>query len=241
MPEWDTPETPYKNIYETLRELIETEVLKPGDKLPSNRALMEEYGAASHTVQRAIRALKDSRLVETVPNSGTTVRGRPQTVERSAAYTAAPTPGTPVPYKAKSRIIYLGPVSAPSYVAERMDIEPGETVLLRRRVMERDGMPVEIVSSYYPMAVAEGTELAEAAPLRGGSPAALERLGVPSERTAEWVYTRLPLKSEVEILRLAPNNPVLRLLRSVLASAGRPVEVIEMIMDGERNVLRYDM
>jgi len=241
MADWDAPEAPYRQIYESLRERIETEQLKPGDRLPSARALMDEFAAASHTVQRAIRALRDAQLVKSIPNRGVYVRERPLTVERSATYTKAPEPGEPSRYGAKSKLIALEPVPAPAYIAERLGIERGTEVLLRRRLMERDGTPVEIVASYYPMEIAAGTELSSEAPLKGGSPAALERLGYPAERTTEWVFARLPLQAEVSLLRIAPTTPMLRLLRTVFAEDGRPVEAIEMVMDGERNVLRYDL
>lgn len=241
MADWDAPEAPYRQIYESLRERIETEQLKPGDRLPSARVLMDEFGAASHTVQRAIRALRDAQLVKSVPNRGVYVRERPLTVERSVTYTKAPQPGEPSRYKAKSVLIALEPVAAPAYIAERLGVERGTEVLLRRRLMERDGKPVEIVASYYPMDIAAGTELAADAPLKGGSPAALERLGFAAERTTEWVFARLPLQAEAALLRVPPTTPMLRLLRAVFAVDGRPVEAIEMVMDGERNVLRYDL
>lgn len=234
------PELPYIQIAEAMREQIETGQLKPGDKLPSNRELMVEFGAGTQTVQRAVRALKEAGLVESRASRGVFVRPRPKSVERSADYTNAPKKGG-VSYGAKSRRLLIGTVPAVPYVAEAFGVPTDTPVVCRARLMVRNDEPIELVTSWYPMDVADGTELAEDRGLKGGSPAALERLGVGGVRSTEWVYTRLPLRNEVQLLRLIPTHPVFRILRTVFAADDRPVEVIEMILSGDVNVLRYDL
>lgn len=234
------PELPYVQIAEAIRELIETGRLKPGDKLPSNRALMADYGAGTQTVQRAVRVLKEAGFVESRASRGVFVRPRPKSVERSATYTNAPKSGK-IDYGQDTLSRTVGPVPAAPYVAELLGIPDGTTVICRARVMGREGRPVELVSSFYPMDVAEGTELAADRGLKGGSPAALERLGLGGVRTTEWVYTRLPFPSEVKALGIRSDQPVFRLLRTVFAAEDRPVEALEMVMSGDANVLRYDL
>src|SRR5918999_4687112 len=46
----------------------------PGARVPSNRALMAQYGASPVTVQKAMRALSALGLVESRPGVGTFVR-----------------------------------------------------------------------------------------------------------------------------------------------------------------------
>lgn len=234
------PELPYVQIAEAMREQIETGQLKPGDKLPSNRKLMDDFSAGTQTVQRAVRALKEAGLVESRASRGVYVRPRPKSVERSANYTNAPKKGG-ISYGAKSRRLLIGPVPAVAYVAEAFGIAVDMPVMCRARLMVRDDEPIELVTSWYPMEIADGTELAEDRGLKGGSPAALERLGVGGVRSTEWVYTRLPLRNEIQLLHLTPGHPVFRILRTVFTADGRPVEVLEMILNGDQHVLRYDM
>lgn len=241
MPRWDAPETLSKQIYESLREQIETEALPPGETVPPIRQLMGDFGAASHTVQRAIRDLRDAGLVVTSPSSKTVVRDRPKLVERSIVYTRAAAPGETIDYGAKTELLQLEEVPARPYIAELLDVPDGTPVLLRRRLMRRDGRPVEIVASYYPAEVARGTELAKEKPLKGGSPGALKRLGYECAKSPEWVHARLPLRSETQLLQMSPLSPVLRLLRAVRTVDGRPVEAMEMVMQGDGVVLFYDL
>lgn len=60
-------------IVQGLRSWIATAA--PGAKVPSNRALMAEYGASPVTVQKAMRTLASLGLIESRPGVGTFVRG----------------------------------------------------------------------------------------------------------------------------------------------------------------------
>ena len=60
-------------IVQGLRAWISTAA--PGAKVPSNRALMAEYGASPVTVQKAMRTLASLGLIESRPGVGTFVRG----------------------------------------------------------------------------------------------------------------------------------------------------------------------
>lgn len=60
----------YRNLAEILGERIEQGLYRPGDRLPSVRALSQEHGVSLSTVQQAYRELEDSGLVEPRPKSG---------------------------------------------------------------------------------------------------------------------------------------------------------------------------
>src|SRR5436853_1002295 len=75
-----------KPKYQTLFESLKADILggryKPGQKLPSEAALVTRSGASRITVGRAIRELQNLRLVDRIAGSGTYVRalapeGRP--------------------------------------------------------------------------------------------------------------------------------------------------------------------
>ncbi|MEU7649025.1 winged helix-turn-helix domain-containing protein [Streptomyces huasconensis] len=74
LPLEDDSRPPYVQAAEVLRREINTGRLKPGDKLPSSRALQDRYGIASSTVQNALRLLKSEGLVYSVQGRGSFVR-----------------------------------------------------------------------------------------------------------------------------------------------------------------------
>ncbi|MFJ8795034.1 winged helix-turn-helix domain-containing protein [Streptomyces sp. NPDC102462] len=60
----------FEVIAETLREQIHSGGLKPGDALPTQNALMREFGASSLTVQKAMVLLKQDGWVVSRPGKG---------------------------------------------------------------------------------------------------------------------------------------------------------------------------
>lgn len=63
-------------IADDLRHRIARDRLKPGDRLPNERALVEEYGCSKGTVREALKALEVGGLVkmQTGPNGGAEIQ-----------------------------------------------------------------------------------------------------------------------------------------------------------------------
>ena len=64
----------YVEIVNYLREMIEKDGLRPGDKLPSERSLSESLHAGRSSVREALRALELLGLIETRKGEGTFLR-----------------------------------------------------------------------------------------------------------------------------------------------------------------------
>ena len=69
-------EAPFRRVAAALRARIAAD-LAPGDRIPSVRALVTEFGVASATASRAVALLRDDGLVETLPRVGTVVASHP--------------------------------------------------------------------------------------------------------------------------------------------------------------------
>ncbi|GLX97130.1 TetR/AcrR family transcriptional regulator C-terminal domain-containing protein [Herbidospora sp. NBRC 101105] len=66
-----------------LRRRIITGVLAPGDRVPSTRQIVREWGVAMATASKVLAALRNEGLVEPVPGVGTVVTpGRPRRTAR---------------------------------------------------------------------------------------------------------------------------------------------------------------
>ena len=63
----------YREIAEDLRGKIESGDLPPGEQLPTEFELQEEYAASRNTVRDAVKSLITRGLVETRPGQGTFV------------------------------------------------------------------------------------------------------------------------------------------------------------------------
>jgi DNA-binding GntR family transcriptional regulator len=65
-------ERPYLRIAAAIRHRITTGALRPGDRVPSTRRVVRDFGVA--TAIRALAVLRDEGLVLTRVGSGTVVR-----------------------------------------------------------------------------------------------------------------------------------------------------------------------
>ncbi|MEU8290380.1 winged helix-turn-helix domain-containing protein [Streptomyces pseudogriseolus] len=68
----------WQEVAADLREQIKSGRLPVGARLPGERLLCEEYGAALGTVRRAVRELKEEGLIASLPAKGTYVIAVPE-------------------------------------------------------------------------------------------------------------------------------------------------------------------
>lgn len=80
IPEFDPrgPDLVYVQVADHLEGRIRSGEMRPGARLPSERALAEEYGVAYLTVRRATAELRKRRLIKTVHGKGTYVLPPPE-------------------------------------------------------------------------------------------------------------------------------------------------------------------
>lgn len=67
-------ETAYTRLFNVLRERILSNTYTPGDKVPTERELCDEFGISRITCRHALRLLQEQGLVERLPGKGTFVR-----------------------------------------------------------------------------------------------------------------------------------------------------------------------
>ncbi|MEW2146061.1 TetR/AcrR family transcriptional regulator C-terminal domain-containing protein [Micromonospora vinacea] len=85
MAEIDEATPPYLRIVGELRRRIMAGELGPGDRVPSTRQIVREWGVAMATASRALTALRQESLVRAVPGVGMVVTGaEPTTPGRGA-------------------------------------------------------------------------------------------------------------------------------------------------------------
>jgi GntR family transcriptional regulator len=223
----------HQQMAQVLRLAIEDGRLTAGDRVPGENALMSRYGVARWTAREALAALAQEGLVTKVPGLGTFVREPPRTrrygMERYARrnwqnllVSEAERQG-----RAANRVVReLAEVPAPAPVAERLGIAVGTIVWVRRRTVFIDGRPNQVADSYYPLAIARGTRLAEAETGLGGDFGQLAGAGHEPGRVREEWTARMPTHAEAELLGLGAGRPVMDLVRTTFDLDGDPVEVM---------------
>jgi GntR family transcriptional regulator len=243
------PRPPYQQLADQLRSDILSGRLQPGQLIPSVRLLAQQYGVSNVTANRAIEALQTEGLIDTQLGRGTFVRTKKPTIRVDAYLTATPDgtratwrgEGERQGFQATQEITEVATIPGPDDVTERLELDRGAPTVVRRRVLRADGVPVQLSDSYYPAALAAGTELTQPRKLPGYTYNALTRLGVEPDRFRDELHLRMPTPAEAQILRLGKGIPVLRVLRTTYTVGGRPVEVADQLLAGDRYVLTYEL
>lgn len=249
----------YQQIADRLREQIADGVVRAGDRLPSESDLMEQFGSSRATVRRALGVLANEGRVVAERGVGVFVRGepeeplywrRPRRFEREYRGGEAPTKAEAhAQGLAYRQHVDVDDVPAPPDVAERLGLDAGATVLVRRRLIEmrpRDAAPVdnarvELADSYFPPAVADAVPALRARSTgMGGTHARIEEQGFRLTHFDERVVFRMPTPREARDLRLAPGVPVIDLTRVAVSDTG-PVECFRAVMAGDRCGLEYEI
>jgi GntR family transcriptional regulator len=241
----------YLQIADQLRASIVKGELAAGAQLPSERDLMASYSAARGTVRQAIAALRAQGLVDVQHGRGAFVRTQPP-VRRLAhdRFARRPREAGRAAYLAELEaegrrpdveVLAIEPAPATSEIAERLRLEEGAQVLVRRRRYLADGQPMELATSYLPWDLVAGTPIVEPNPGPGGIYARLEDMGHRLKRFTEDVSARMPLPEEARALQLPAGVPVFVLVRTAYDSADRPVEVCDTTMAADRYVLSYEL
>ncbi|UUY52525.1 GntR family transcriptional regulator (plasmid) [Streptomyces yangpuensis] len=161
---------PYARIAGHYRDLISSGDLAPGDLLPSIKALSTEWNVSTATADRAMRLLREERLVQGIPGVGTEVMARPTSLSSgSERHDRSSKTQSSWGVGEKSSGHTAGIVEAPEDVAHALGISPGDDVIRRSRVYRDDHGIVSHSTSWIPAEFARVLpELARSARLKGG-------------------------------------------------------------------------
>lgn len=227
----------YAQVIEELQRRITSGEYQPGSLLPSEHQLSAEFSIARPTVVRALRVLRDNGWIETQQGKGSFVRGRPALADMAPARRGqaeldrdeAREPG---------ELTGAGPAVPPKRIAALLGVRPGAEVVRRQRLARFDGDASEIITWWLPPELAEGTGLADPAPMRGGIRAHLaKRKGTRIDHVVEQVTARHPDPREAELLGIPPDAPVLAMYATFRDAAGQPVLVLDIAMPGDLHEL----
>lgn len=237
----------FEALADEIRAMITSGELKAGEGIPGVEALRKR-GHSKAAIQQAIRLLRQEGIIEGGQGKQYVVRAKRPIIGRSASYVTADCDGSRRSWRQEMADIGMtgtqelgrvGEVTAPQAVADLLDLDEGDPVIVRPRVMLADGDRVQLADSYYPLDLASGTDLARQAPVKGGAAGAFERAGLTLHECQEDLDFPLPDADVVARLGVDDDVRVLRLTRTLYATSGRPVAVDVMTLRPERHRLTY--
>ncbi|WP_367132393.1 GntR family transcriptional regulator [Saccharothrix sp. HUAS TT1] len=240
----------FRQIADELRSSIKDGTYGPGSRLPSENELAKRYDVTRVTVRRALGELAAEGLTVSQHGRGVFVRSTPVIVRASlarfsrkrrqegdGAFAAEVKRLGMVP---RQRLTEVGEIDPPDFVADALNLSSGEKVVVRRRVMFADDLPLQLADSYFASSLAAGTKLLDEDSGPGGSYARVEEEGHTLARFREDLTARMPTPEEARALQLGTGVPVVQLRRIAYDQDGRAVEVFDSVVAADKYQFTYE-
>ncbi len=191
-----------------LRNAIEKGSHAPGSRLPSERALSEQFGVSRVTMRRAIAELEGEGLLRVARGSGAYVRADMPVRFQLGDKVRFSKDLTATDANLTRKVVSAREVPAIADVATRLNLQPGEAVLEMCLVAYADALPVSVVMRSCSAKRFPG--LAETFAATGSFTAALKDYGVADYwRRSTDITARMPTEAEARLLQQSRLVPVL--------------------------------
>ena len=236
----------YQRIADALRRQIKAGEYQPGDRLPSETALLErfrsQFGTLSlPTLRQAIAVLRAEGLVESQQGIGTFVKSDRRLLRQSRKrYGRARADRQLLTSQLAHQIVFAGRGNVPEHIASVTDFELGDEVVIRRRLLrdKETGQLEELGTSYVPASIAAGTYLEKPDVVPKALFLCVEELSGRRYTRARDRWTVRPASAEeAGLLDLAAGATVVHLVHAAYCEDGEILEVSESVWASDRIVV----
>lgn len=228
----------YHQIMLALERQIEDNLLKEGERLPSERDLAERLGVSRMTIRQAVRALVLSGYCYRARGKGVFVRRRRVffNTERFEGFTASMK-------RAGRRARTVGLRSSiaepPDWVKEGLDLDDDEQTVELVRLRLLDDEPAILETEWFSARrfaglLAEDISQSLYGILEG-------RYATHIAYTADLLMGHIPSAEERDQLRIPEGQPVIVRDRIASLADGTPVEAVHSVYNGEQFEFRMNL
>jgi GntR family transcriptional regulator len=141
----------YLQVRHILRRRLGRE-LSPGDRLPTEHELVQEFGVSRETVREALRGLEEDGLIRRRRGWGTVVIKLPGTGP-DERLTGLVDDFTELKLDTRAEVLSKGVETPPPEVATLLDISPSEPMYRIRRRRLLDSLPLVLHDCYLPLEI----------------------------------------------------------------------------------------
>jgi GntR family transcriptional regulator len=220
----------YLQVRDYLRTIATTE-LRPGDPVPSERALCERFGVSRMTVRQAVDALVVDGLLERVQGSGTYVA--PPKVDLQVRLASFTEEMTRRGMTASVTVLNARTIPAESDVAAALELDPGAAVVYLHRLRFADDEPMAVEHTWLPSDRLPGFPTD---PPPASVYAELTSRGMLPDWGEDTIDAGEADHEEADLLTIKPGKPVLRISRRAF-TRDRAIEFVRSAYRADRYTL----
>ncbi|MFN0121841.1 MAG: GntR family transcriptional regulator [Blastocatellia bacterium] len=223
--------TLYYQLENLLREKILSGAFGPGERLPTESELIEQYGVSRITVRQSLSTLAGEGLIERRQGRGAVVAAR--RTQRKSFDGAIHLTGSldeliSMGQDTLVRALEMNRVDADAHEAEILVITPGDTLYRLKRLRLRDEQPDSLIVNYLPADI--GSQLSPEELNTGALPRLPETKFALKLRDARQRITAALADPYVAgLLDVRIGAPLLSIERTVFTVEGRPIEYVHTL------------
>jgi GntR family transcriptional regulator len=224
----------YYQLKEIMKEKIRSEEWKPGDLIPSERELGEQYGISRMTARQAITELVNEGLFYREQGKGTFV-SRHKITQQLINLTSFSEDMKARGQRAGSKVISVKMVPADEALAERLRIKPGQLVFRLQRLRLADDEPLALEVSHLSFM---GCDRLLEEDLEKNSLYRLleEKYGQPLMEAEQEIEAGLMGPEEAQLLQISTGSAALFIRRTTYTERDQPIEYAKSIYCGNKYV-----
>lgn len=229
----------HHQVFLIVRDAILSGRYRPGDLLPTEEALVAQFGVSRITVRHAMDALVHAELIERQQGKGTFVR---------RDIVASP---VEIPlYSMIEQISHVGATTEAEVVEFGSELPPpdiraafgaAEGIKLQRavRIRRRDGVPLMLLTTYIPEAI--GATISREDLGRVSLNALIRRAGRRVARGEQTISAELAAPIVARRLGVKIGSPLISITRMMKDAAGEPIEHLHGLFPPERYQFRFSL
>lgn len=230
-------------MYDQLKQLIIDGIVRdrlgPGDLLPGEHRMCQQYGISRTVVRQALAQLEHEGVVERVKGKGTFV-ARPKTAESlvhtlAGLFEEARRRGGHV----HSQILRHERVPATTEIATALQVAPGETVVELERLRFIDDEPWSLTTTWMPEPIGAITFDVEMGDV--SLYAILAGEGWHAVRGMRSAEATIASPEQSRLLRMSPGSALLLLRSTSYDSNDRPLEHFVAFHRGDRSRFEFEL
>jgi GntR family transcriptional regulator len=220
----------HRQLFLVLHDEIARGALAPGDALPTEQTLGDQFGVSRITVRRALADLADAGLIERRQGVGSFVRDQPPS-RRKAGGGSFMDELRQTEFETEVDIVELDVRAVPKAIIDQLGRERGLYVLRVRRE-RRTSEPLMITEAWLPVDLSD--TITEDALLRAPLYRLLADAGVELDRVQHEITAEIAGPRNAQLLNTAIGSALMRVNRLAFVS-GSPHHYLSILLSPNRS------
>jgi GntR family transcriptional regulator len=200
--------------------------------IPSEETLCREYDVSRITVRQALASLEEEGLIIRRRGKGTFVVEKAVSLD-PPRFTGFMEDLISMGIKTTAKILDMGMIEAPTWIMEKLKLDPAAEVLRIEKIRLVEGTPFSYVVNYLPADI--GIKIPK--DKLSGKPLLMileTNLGIMVDEADQTVEATIADAHVAPLLGIRVGDPLLKVERTVYDGKGRPVECVSVLYRADK-------